>query len=186
MLRLMAVAAKSVETEQKTAAILYPSRNTSHGPDAIPKEVGIDEFAGWKSLDREWLTRSFRWLSRLQWLPLIWIGGGLAVVILFVLAMPKLGIASDLVTLPATVLFLFAMLGTWYSVRLSSSAEHLTLNEKELRALFRLTWTTRDAMTENPYSVSAILFQPYMKDSLGRWFIRETLARISRIPVQRP
>lgn len=180
----MAVAAKSVETEQKTAAILYPSRNASHGLHGIPQEVGIDEFAGWKSLDQEWLTRSFRWLSRLLWLPLIFIGGGLAVVILLVLAMPKLGIASDLVTLPATVLFLSAMLGTWYSVRLSSSAEHLTLNEKELRALFRLSWTTRDAMAENSNSASEILFQPYMKDSLGRWFIRETLARIGRIPVQ--
>lgn len=179
--RWIALAAQGARTEQKTVAMLYPSRGAeSTGVSGNRRDV---EFVAWQFLDKEWLTRCFRRFYLLQWTPLSGMVGGLASIILVMWALIALGMKMDWVSLLGVGLFVCLMLGTFCLFRVSNWAERLTRNEKELRALFRLTWTTRDVMAENPNSASEILFQPYMKDSLGRWFIRETLARIARIPV---
>lgn len=179
--RWIALAAQGARTEQKTVAVLYPSRVAES--TAVSENRRDVEFVAWQLLDKEWLTRCFRRFYLLQWTPLPGMVGGLASIIMVMWALTALGMKMDWVSLLGGGLFVCLMLGTICLFRVSSWAEQLTLNKKELRALFRLAWTTRDAVAENSNSASEILFQPYMKDALGRWFIRETLARIARIPV---
>lgn len=117
----------------------------------------------------------------MQWTPLPGMVGGLASIILVMWALIALGMKMDWVSLLGAGLFVCLMLGTFFLFRVSRWAERLTRNEKELRALFRLAWTTQKLAANDPKIVCAFLFQPYMNNPLGAWFVRETLNRMSLV-----
>lgn len=178
--RFTALAAQTAQTEQRLRTVLYPARLHSAGMIDESVFASRTEFEAWRRLDAEWLTRRFRQLELLQWLPIVLLLGGLAVAILFIIVLGALGVTGIGLTLWGMLLFLIAMAVTGYGFRVSGWAQKLTGNEQELRALFRLAWTTRDRLPNNQASVCALLFQPYLKNPLGAWFIRETLARLAQ------
>ncbi len=179
--RVATLVACRAQTEQRLLTVLYPARLASvNRTDKFAIALGT-EFEAWQRLDAEWLTRCFRWFQFLQWLPIVVIIGGLVITILSMSALDALGFATIEVTLTGVLLFLAAMIGAWYAVRMSRSAEALTNKESELRALIRLVWTTRKSWARKQDSVSDSLFQPYLNNPLGSWFVRETLGRLALI-----
>lgn len=178
--RWVTLVTQRARAEQEAIAVIYPSQSTRQGREGNRLIDATTEFAEWQRLDDQWFVRAFQWLYILQWTPFIGLMGGLALIIGFVQAFTRLNIPPIYITLFTILLFLIFMWGVRYLFRVSTWAERLTNNEQELRALFRLTWTTQ-GLGNDQDSVCAFLFRRYMTDPLGAWFVRETLNRMGRM-----